>query len=623
MPANLKESAFPSFIKPELATLVDKVPQGENWLHEVKLDGYRILAFKKGKEISLKSRNNKDWTDDLQLIHEKLKELPINQVILDGEVVVLDEQGKSSFQILQNSIKAHKKNVSLLYYVFDILYFDKYSLMHLSLIERKAILKSLLMNAPPDIRYNDHFLGNGGEIYKQSCNLALEGIVSKEINSTYVTKRSKDWLKIKCLKRQEFVIGGYSPPQGTRTGFGSLYLGVFNDEGGLIYTGNVGTGFTELSLKEIFEKMQKLTSATNPFKSKPPKSKTATWLKPVLVAEVEFTEWTEDGHLRHPAFKGLRMDKKAKAIHKEIETPLSEIKPSKKNNKAKSAIVLTHPDKILYSEDKITKQDLLNYYELVADRMLPFIKLRPLTLLRCPNQYTKCFYQRHFNQGTPKTLYPMKESENPEEQYLYLKDKEGLFSLVQMGVLEIHPWGSTINDLDYPDVIIIDLDPAPDIAWKQVVAAAIEIKEILLKQLKLKSFVKSTGGKGLHVVIPIRPEYDWETVKEFTHTFVQYLEKINPKNYISKMTKAKRTGKIFVDYLRNQRTATAIAVYSTRARLHAPVSVPLAWEELGSKIENNSYTLKSLPKRLEKLAEDPWKNYWEVKQSLPLDELDN
>ncbi|MFT4058142.1 MAG: non-homologous end-joining DNA ligase [Legionella sp.] len=289
--------------------------------------------------------------------------------------------------------------------------------------------------------------------------------------------------------------------------------------------------------------------------------------------------------------------------------------------KPKVPFILSHPDKVLYPEDNITKEDLLIYYDAVSDYMLPFISLRPLTLVRCPSHYGECFYQRHYNKATPKALHSIEvKGEKEVEQYIYLSNKEGLLSLVQMGVLEIHPWGSTIEHLEQPDILIFDLDPAPNVSWSKVVASALEVRDYLA-QYHLKSFIKSTGGKGLHIVVPIKPEYDWEDIKKFTHVFVQFLEKLKPDKYLSTMTKSKRTGKIFVDYLRNQRTATAIGVYSTRARIHAPVSTPLAWEELSKHHEDNTYTIKTLPNRLHQLKEDPWHDFWSIKQSLRLDEL--
>lgn len=609
LPKGLKKSPYPDFIKPELATLIDKPPENDQWLHEIKFDGYRILAFKQGNEVILYSRTKKDWTRDFESIAKAIKTLAIQNIVLDGEVVILDKQGKSNFQLLQNSIKS-KKHADFIYFIFDILYYDHYDLRKLPLIERKDLLKQVLNEAPPVLQYSDHLIQvKGQEVFENACGMALEGIISKRTDSPYLSKRSKDWVKIKCLKRQEFVIGGYTPPQGSREHFGSLLLGVYNKKGQLNYAGNVGTGFTKNTLKELHEQLQKHASDSNPFTTEPKGLSRIHWVKPKLVGEVEFTEWTEDKHLRHPSFKGLRLDKKASEVLLEEETPLEEVAHQFK---------LTNPHKILYSEDKITKEDLLHYYDSLSEYILPFLSLRPLTLVRCPSQYKECFFQRHPNKNTPLALHSLQDSEEKED-YIYLDNKEGLFSLVQMGVLEIHIWGSTITHLDQPDLIVFDLDPAPDVPWKKVVATALELRDHLA-QYQLKSFVKTTGGKGLHVVVPIQPQYHWGEVKEFTHVFVQLLEQLNPKEYISTMTKSKRRGKIFIDYLRNQRTATAIAPYSTRAKIHAPVSTPLSFEELSQKIEDNTYTIKTLPERLNQLKEDPWKDFWEIKQSLRLDE---
>lgn len=614
VPQNLTATPFPDFFKPQLATLVDKPPQGAKWLHEVKFDGYRIITYKNGNDVLLKSRNNKDWTGDLTSVATAIKQLTAKNLILDGEVVLLDEQGKSDFQLLQNAIK-NDANAPFIYYIFDILYYDRFDLRELALIERKALLKELLNSDSPTLFYSDHIVDSGLETFEQSCELALEGIISKQVDSTYYSGRSKSWLKVKCLQRQEFIIGGYSPPKGQRGHFGSLFLGVNDKDGNLVYAGNVGTGFSQASLREIFAVLQKNKSAKNPFTTKPPGANSAQWVVPKIVAEVEFSQWTDEGHLRHSSFKGLRMDKKAVDVLREEEFSVKKITQEHSPNQ----IILTHPDKIIFAEDNISKEDLLSYYEIVADYMLPYIANRPLTLVRCPGNYSKCFYQRHFNKGTPKELQSVDvTSDDGTEEYIFLNNKEGLLSLVQWGVLEIHPWGSSINHLEQPDILIFDLDPAPDVTWAQVVKAALEVREYL-SQYHLESFVKTTGGKGLHVVIPIKPEHDWLEVKEFSQIFVQLLEQIKPQDYIGKMTKAKRTGKIFIDYLRNQRTATAIGAYSTRARLHAPVATPLAWDELSDNKEDNSFTIKTLPARLAQLKHDPWENFWKIKQSLVID----
>ncbi|CEK10056.1 DNA ligase D [Legionella hackeliae] len=619
IPAELKASPFPERISPQLTTLVDKPPQGSQWLHEIKFDGYRIIAFKDGKSIRLISRNNIDWTRKFKNVIKALQHLPATRVIVDGEVVLLNDKQKTDFQRLQNAMKGDK-DYPFYYYIFDLLYYEKFNLKSLPLLQRKEILEKLLLNAPSALQYSDHIAGHGENVLNKSCELGLEGIISKDSQSTYQERRSKSWVKIKCIKRQEFVIGGYLKPQRSRQYFRSLLLGVFNDEGELIYTGNVGTGFTESSLKEVYTELQKNLKDENPFNSIFPDAKNAIWVNPVLIAEVEFSQWTSEGKLRHPSFKGLRKDKEAGAIKREEEVAIKTI--NKKTPQSRK-ITISSPEKILYNQDNITKQDLYDYYDKISEFILPFVRNRPLTLVRCPESYKECFYQKHYYKSTPKALcaIPIKNKSDDEvEQYIYLKDKEGLLSLVQIGALEIHPWGSRIDNVESPDMITIDLDPGTDVSWKEVVKAAFEIKKHL-EAFKLTCFVKTTGGKGLHVVVPIFPEYNWEEVKNFTHVFVEFLERINPNAYVTNMAKAKRKGKIFVDYLRNQRGATAISAYSTRARLHAPVATPIHWDELTNDIKDTFYTIHTLPQRLKKLKDDPWKEFWNIKQSLRLDEL--
>lgn len=621
LPPDLSESAFPETISPQLATLVEKPPQGDEWLHEIKFDGYRIIAFKNGKSIKLMSRNNIDWTKNFNNIVAEMKKLSIKQVIFDGEIVLLDENQLSNFQLLQNAIKSDKE-LPFIYYIFDLLYIDKFNTMSLPLLERKKILECLLPSANQTLRYSDHLIAHGDEIFEKSCGLGLEGIISKNVHSVYKGIRSKSWLKVKCIKRQEFIIGGYLKPQKGRERqyFRSLLLGVFNENNELIYCGNVGTGFTEASLEEIFEELQKNITNKNPFNEKPAGVKNVIWVKPKLVAEIEFTEWTNEGKLRHPSFKGLRNDKKASTVKKETAVKKIVATPPIKN---KLPTKISNPDKVLYKEDNITKQDLFNYYDEISDFILPYLKNRLLTLVRCPDDYKHCFYQKHIDNFVPKGLHPFplkSKHEKGVKQYSYLEDKEGLMSLVQMGVLEIHPWGSTIDAIEYPDVITFDLDPAPDVPWKKVVKAAFEIKKHL-ELYQLTCFVKTTGGKGLHVVVPIQPEYEWGEVKNFAYVFVKFLERMNPDAYVSKMTKTKRRGKIFVDYLRNQRGATAISAYSSRARIHAPVATPIHWDELTHDIKDTFFTIQTLPLRIKKLDDDPWEEFWEIKQSLRLDKL--
>lgn len=595
---DLPARSFPNIIHPQLATLVDEPPEGDHWLHEIKFDGYRLLIFKKGKKVTVYTRHHHDWTNKFKEIAAAISQLPVTNLILDGEVVVLDKDGHSNFQLLQNSIKENK--AEFIYTVFDLLYYDRYNLMNLRLIERKTILQKLLSGQKNKVlHYSDHVKGSGKTIFKKSCKLGLEGIISKKADSTYNQKRDKSWLKVKCIQRQEFVIAGFLKSE-RRKYFKSLMLGTFNKQNELIYHGNVGTGFTEASLKMIHTLISKQITDKMPFKEKPAGSHDATWLKPVIIGEVEFTEWTDAGTLRHPSFKGIRSDKPAKEIKKEIPYRL------------------THPTKLIYPEDKITKQALADYYESIQQWILPYICNRPLSLVRCPATYHSCFYQKHLETHHPSGLFDIKiKDKSGVDKYIYLKDIEGLMALAQMSVLEIHSWGANIQQIEKPDTLILDIDPAPSVHWRKVVKAAFDIKEILTG-LKLKCFVKTTGGKGLHVVTPIIPEHGWLDIKEFAHSLVNYLVQENPAIYIATISKVKRQNKIFIDYLRNQKGATSIAPYSTRARKEAPVATPIDWDELTHDIRDTFFTIKTLPKRLDTLKKDPWKDFFKTKQKLKI-----
>ncbi|GGI81727.1 DNA ligase D [Legionella impletisoli] len=608
---HLPKSSFPKFIIPQLATRVDTPPAGNQWLHEVKHDGYRIIAFKDHNQVRLLSRNKKDWTKSFQNIAHAILRLSPKRLILDGELVVLDENNQSSFQLLQNAIKDHA-DANFIYYAFDLLFYKDWDTQSFSLLQRKEWVATLLANAKPCLRYSDHVFGQGELVYQTSCDFALEGIISKKIDSRYYSGRSKTWLKVKCIQRQEFIIGGYTPPEGRRKGFGSLLLGFYDDENQLIYSGKVGTGFTNAILNSLTKQLQSIKTSTCPFQSTLPDRDNAQWVKPKLIAEVEFSEWTKDGKLRHPTFKGLREDKDPKTIQKEEKKPLQQIIQTPQ-------VSITNPNKVLYPEENLTKGEIAEYYTKIAPYILPFLINRPLTLLRCPDGYNNCFYQKHFTHDFPdnlKSIAIKSRSENKENKYIYLNDKAGLLSLVQLGVLEIHPWGSTIGHLEKPDIITFDLDPFDDVSWKEVVDAAFLIKH-QLEELNLESFVKTTGGKGLHVVVPITPFYEWDTIKKFAHLFAKFIAGKEPDRFVTTLAKHKRKGKIFLDYLRNHRGATAIAPYSTRAKAHAPIAIPIHWDELTPYKNEVFFTLRSIPSRL-KQTEDPWKNFWTLKQSLKI-----
>lgn len=614
-----EKRSFPKISKPQLPTLVETPPAGDQWLHELKLDGYRILVeFREGK-VRLVTRNGNDWTDRFPAIAAELQELPMDSALFDGEVVVLRRDGTTDFQALQNSLRGDADE-QLLYFVFDLLYLNGYDLRQVPLRERKALLRGLIADGAATLRYSGHIQGQGEQILTQVCQAAAEGIVSKRADSVYHGGRSRSWLKVKCLHRQEFVVGGYTDPSGSRQFFGSLLLGYYNAQRQLVYCGKVGTGFNSQSLSEIAVLLRELRSKQSPFEVPPARSESAGahWLAPRLVVEVQFSEWTGDGRLRHPSFQGLREDKEPHAVGKERPKAMNGASTTRNPQAAEVAgVTLTNPERVLYAEQGITKRMLAEYYESIADWVLPQLVGRPLSIVRCPQgQQAQCFFQKHVNESVPAGLEGIEvEEDSGPARYLAIDDLAGLITLVQLGVLEIHPWGCRGDLVERPDRIVIDLDPSEEVAWDRVVAAAWSLRE-LFDDLKLASFVRTTGGKGLHVVVPIARRSSWEEVKQFAHDVADYLVRQAPEKFVATSSKAKRRGKIYVDYLRNSRGATAIASYSTRARPGAPVATPLVWEELTAKLDPAEFNLNTVPRRLRKAGSRAWEEIDRVKQAL-------
>lgn len=627
----------PAILEVQKATLSRDVPEGEEWLHEIKLDGYRVLAHLEKPDVQLMTRSGKDFGSKTPALARELSELASKGTVLDGEIVVLRDDGVSDFQRLQNALGATTRG-EILYCAFDLLFLEGRDLRDRPLRERKQLLKDLLSRGPElaHVRLSDHVIGSGPKFFTSACEAGLEGIVSKRIDAPYRAGRSLEWLKIKCSARQEFVIGGFSEPSGSRSHLGAILIGVWKDRE-LAYSGKVGTGFTEASLAELHGQLSGLERKKSPFVNPPrgAESRGVHWVSPQLVAEIEFTEFTNDGRLRHPVFRGLRQDKPAREVVREHSLPSP---PSRRATKKRSpnratpssapelpalpaGFSLTHSDRVLYPEQGITKQQLAEYTVLVAPYMLPHVSERPLTLVRCPGgQQKACFFQKHAQKGQPQEirLFSNGESDGAAD-FMFIRDLEGLLALCQMGVLEIHTWGSHVRNLEKPDLLVFDLDPDPSVSWERVVEGARLIRS-LFERLELESFVKTTGGKGLHVCVPIRPRLEWDDVKEFCRSLAESLVLHAPDRYVATVSKAKRRGKIFVDYLRNGRGATFIAPYSTRARPGAPVAVPVSWQEL-DRVRSDSFTLETLPKRLAALTGDPWQRISELKQTLSLSRI--
>jgi bifunctional non-homologous end joining protein LigD len=656
--AKLPREPQPQFLSPQLAQQAESPPASSGWLHELKLDGYRIQARKDGRRVQLFTRTGLDWTHRMKAIAAEVARLPVDKVTLDGEVVVLGEDGNSSFANLQAAFQEGARHAQT-YFCFDLLHVNGHNTRNLPLRERKELLAEILVGADEHtLRLSEHLESDGPTIFHNACKLHAEGIVSKRAATRYTAGRSSDWIKCKCLHQQEFVIGGYTLPGAGHTGMrgvGALLLG-YCERGKLTYAGRVGTGFTEKTHKMLRDRLEPLKQAATPFESVPAEARTgALWVKPSLVAQVRFANWTADNLVRQAAFLGLRDDKPAAEVAREDSAPAPKSSKAAAPKRASHVAIthpvaakrspadsvervaksehapvrLTHPAKVLDPESGLTKQALADYYWAVAARMLPHIAGRPLSLVRCPEGSAKqCFFQKHVNATLSKGIGSVDVRDKKTgviEPYITLDGKsatpEILASLAQLGVLEVHPWGSRNDDLEHPDRLIFDLDPDESLAWAEVAGAAVEVRA-RLKKIGLSSFLKTTGGKGLHVVVPIEPNLDWVAAKDFAHRFVLGMEKANPRLYLTKMTKAARGGKIYLDYLRNERGATAVAAYSPRARAGAGVSMPLAWAEIAGAGEfaavRPSFRVADFAEWRGRLGKDPWKAIATTRQAIRL-----
>ena len=623
---------LPGFIAPQLATRVKQPPAGGDWLHEIKFDGYRVLARLDSGRVNLFTRRGHDWTGRFGPVARMLSRTRAKQALIDGEIVVLSGAGVSDFGKLQATLAGEARH-DLILEAFDLLHLDGDDLTTEPLIARKALLKPLIdgLGTQSTVLYSDHVEGSGAKVFSHACQLALEGVVSKRADAPYHSGRSDGWVKSKCIERQEFVIAGYVKSTVAGRGLRSLLLAYF-DDGELRYAGRVGTGFNALSVKSLRAKLDGIRRNTRPFKESPTGGeRDVVWVEPTLVCEVEFLSWTSDRLLRHASFKGLREDKAAGEVT--IEKPMTREEPKRMSirtkktrqsskadgeaaEKALGNILLTHPERVLDPDSGLTKRGLAEYLALVASRMLPHVVDRPISFVRCPGGAGKpCFYQKHMDGELPRGIgsVTIREKQGTGE-YLTIKDAEGLIGLAQIGVLEIHPWGSRIVDVEKPDRLIFDFDPDPSVPFAWVIEAASAMRE-KLEGLGLESFLKTTGGKGLHVVAPIEARYDWPLVKEFARAVAQSLAGDSDR-YVTTMTKAKRTGKIFIDFFRNDRGATAVAPYSTRARPGAPVAVPLDWREATPSLSPAHFTVETLPRRLVQMPDDPWAKILTTKQGI-------
>ncbi len=614
-------------VEVQLAKLVKDIPDGEDWLFELKYDGFRIIAFIEGNKVRLMTRNGNDYAARFPDVASSLIDLADGRaMVLDGELAVTDASGKTDFQALQNYMR-NPKTQNLTYIVFDLLALDGEDLRKRPLIERKEMLETLMKDAPKRLYYGRYVIGMGKESFAAADESGMEGIVGKKVDSIYSETRNGDWIKIKCEKRQEFVIGGYILTDKKTEGVSSLLLGIYEGEE-LIYAGRAGTGMSEADRMMLEEKFESLKREDSPFRLEPePRPKeTVTWLEPVLVAEIKFAEWTKENLLRQASFKGLRTDKDPKDIIKEkAEDELQNQSSEKKMEKpmeanSKSIIIqevkISSPDKVMFDEPVITKSDVARYYDKVSARMLPLAGQRILSIVCCPKGITQaCFFKKHPGADSKGiATIPIVNSDGETEEYFYIENVSGLISQVQLGTLEFHIWGSRVDQLEKPDMMVFDLDPDAGMDLSQVRQGVRDMRNILA-ELSLNSYLKTSGGKGYHVVVPLKPVAAWDVFHDFAKCVVEVMEQKWPDRYTSNVRKAKRTDKIFIDWIRNGRGATSVAPYSIRARKGAKVSMPISWEELDT-VAPDGISMSDALIRIE--GNDPWKDFYQNNQMLKL-----
>ena len=625
-----RHDPFPREVGLQLARLVETAPAGSGWIHEIKYDGYRFLAQRRNRRVKLVSRNGIDWSARLPSLREAILALPCRDCILDGELVVHDEAGHSSFDRLQQHF-ADADDGDIRAVVFDLLYLDGRDLRGETQDARKAALESLLKDAPAPVQLSETVVGDGREAAVAACRLGLEGIVSKSRDAPYREGRGGDWLKIKCVQADEFVVVGYTRGEGARAALGSLLLAQAGAHGKpWRYVGRVGSGLSVATIDDLLRRLKPVRTAV-PLERPPTpgdlRGARPVWVRPALVVEVNFRAWTRDGILRQASIKGLRPDKSPDDLVAPDRAPhVAGIAAAKKTAKAVRAspavtrqragtYAFTHPERLIFTDPDITKAEVGALYRDIADQILPQIVGRPLALVRCPDGVGgECFFQKHLTPGFRDAVHAAC-ARSERDPYVYIDDLDGLLALVQMNVVEIHVWGSTVARPETPNRIVFDLDPAPDVSWREVKAAARAVRE-RLAALKLESFLRASGGKGLHVVVPLSGDDGWDAVKAFSHALARTMAQEQPDRYLAVASKSRRQGRIFIDYLRNARGSTSVANYSLRARAGAPVAAPLGWDELSGLRSAAPFHFGNIRQRVARHP-DPWRGIDDIEQALP------
>ncbi|WP_420145708.1 DNA ligase D [Sphingobium sp.] len=606
-----RSTALHPFVKPQLATLVDAVPTGNDWLHEIKYDGYRALIAASGKKVRFYTRNGLDWTDKFGSLVASIAALALPPCLIDGEVVALDGDGNPDFSTLQNALRrGHGEEDAdrpLHLFAFDLLSLDGQDLKGLTTIERKERLEALLGEAESPIHMSDHVLGAGETLFRSLCDAGQEGIISKRADALYRSARTRNWVKVKCTRRQEFVIIGWSESKAKGRPFASLLLAQYEGKA-LTYKGKVGTGFDSAAMDDLAAAMAPLAIDKAAADVPRVEARGAKWIKPKLVAEVAFAQFTGDGRVRHGSFLGLRGDKPVKAVKPEKPTPT----PA-----PQGSVAISSRERVIFPDSGQTKGELANYYARVAPLMLPFAANRPMSLVRCPQgRAKKCFFQKHDSGALGEAVrqVPIREKDGGSEDYIYVEDADGLLACVQMGTIEFHGWASRADAVEKPDRMIFDLDPDEGLDFDVVKQAATDIRNHLT-DIGLVSFAMLSGGKGVHVIVPLTPGHDWDTHKDFVSRFAQALSAAEPDRFTATMSKAKRKGRIFIDWLRNQRGSTAILPYSARARPGAPIAIPIDWSELARMKDAHPFSIGDVETLLKQVAK--LKGWGFAAQSLP------
>lgn len=628
-------------VAPQLATARSAPPTGSDWLHEVKWDGYRMLARLRDGAVALRSRNGLDWTGEFPAIAAALEALPATDADLDGELIALDERGRSDFGALQAAIKRGRIG-DLRYVLFDLPTLARVDLRATPLRERKALLRELLEAVDnPRLVYSSHGVGNGPEAFAASREAGLEGIISKRADAGYTSHRTDDWLKLRHHRGEDYMVVGYTAPRGSRTGFGALLLACREDDGALRYVGRVGSGFDEATLRELHARLETIATdqpAVDLPAHTPLRERDVTWVRPEVMVEVAFRGWGREGLLRQASFLRVRDDKAPVAALARRPPPARSPQPGSHGrcraarqpatraaaaratapSRSAPAPRISSADRIVYAGAGISKGDVADYHRAVAEWMLPGIAGRPLSLLRCPDGVGgECFFQKHFAEslGAHVDAVALAEKGGGRARYIAVHDLDGLLELVQMNALEFHPWGATAEDLEHPDVLVFDLDPGPGVGWDAMLAAAREVRD-RLAEVGLQSFARLSGGKGVHVVLPVAPVHGWNQAKGFCESFAKTMAQVAPKRFVANASKAQRRGRIFIDWLRNGRGATSVASWSLRARPGAGVAMPLRWNELGRASSGDHYDLTAARNRAARLKSDPWEGWEQARDQL-------